>query len=178
MNKDLILFGTGKIAEVIYYYATEECGYNVVAFVIDEEHKKSDTFLGLPVLPFKEIEKKHAPKDFDMFVAIGYHDLNRLRELKCKEALSKGFNLISIISPKANLPKNIKTGYNCFIMPPAIIHPCVEIGNNVFVWNGAMLGHHSIVKDNCWLTSSCNISGNVSIGKNTFFAVNATVGHL
>ena len=60
---------------------------------------------------------------------------------------------------------------------PAIIHPCVQLGNNVFVWSGAMVGHHSVIEDNCWLTSCCNISGNVRIGTNTFLAVNATVGH-
>jgi UDP-3-O-[3-hydroxymyristoyl] glucosamine N-acyltransferase len=53
----------------------------------------------------------------------------------------------------------------------------VQIGNNVFIWNGAMVGHHSIIEDNCWLTSSCNISGNVHVGSNTFIAVNGTVGH-
>jgi UDP-3-O-[3-hydroxymyristoyl] glucosamine N-acyltransferase len=40
-----------------------------------------------------------------------------------------------------------------------------------------MVAHHSIIDDNCWLTSCCNISGNVHIGANTFVAVNATVGH-
>jgi acetyltransferase-like isoleucine patch superfamily enzyme len=40
-----------------------------------------------------------------------------------------------------------------------------------------MVAHHSVIEDNCWLTSCCNISGNVSIGANTFIAVNATVGH-
>lgn len=177
MKKDLIVFGTGKIAEVIYYYAKEECGYNVVAFTIDEEHKKADTFLGLPVISFKEIEKKFSPDEFEMFIAVGYHDLNKLRETKYNEALAKGFNLVSIISPKAALPENVKTGRNCFIMPPAIIHPCVEIGNNVFVWSGAMVGHHSVIQDHCWLTSGCNVSGNVNVGKSTFIAVNATIAH-
>jgi acetyltransferase-like isoleucine patch superfamily enzyme len=40
-----------------------------------------------------------------------------------------------------------------------------------------MIAHHSVVDDNCWLTSCCNISGNVHLGANTFVAVNATVGH-
>jgi UDP-3-O-[3-hydroxymyristoyl] glucosamine N-acyltransferase len=47
----------------------------------------------------------------------------------------------------------------------------------VFVWSGAMVGHHSSVGDNCWLTSCCNISGVVTIGKNCFLAVNSTIAH-
>jgi UDP-3-O-[3-hydroxymyristoyl] glucosamine N-acyltransferase len=62
-------------------------------------------------------------------------------------------------------------------MPPSIIHPCVTLGNNVFVWSGALVGHHTVVGDHCWLTSHCHIGGNVQIGHNSFVALNATVGH-
>jgi sugar O-acyltransferase (sialic acid O-acetyltransferase NeuD family) len=177
VKKDLVIFGTGKIAEVIYYYASEECGFNVVAFCVDQQYKDTDTFHDLPVVAFENIENTYLATNYNMFVAVGYKDLNQLREKKCSEAMAKGYELASVISPLANIPKNVNTGWNCFIMPPAIIHPFVTVKNNVFIWSGAMLGHHSTIEDNCWLTSSCNISGNVKIGKNTFIAVNATVGH-
>ena len=177
MKKDLIIFGTGKIAEVIFYYATQECDLNVVAFTVDEKYKTEEIFQGRPVVAFQELEKRYNPSAHDLFVALGYHDLNKLRAKKCQESIEKGYHLISIISPKANVPTNVVVGKNCFIMPPAIIHPHVVIGDNVFIWSGAMVGHHSVLKDNCWLTSCCNLSGNVVLGKNTFLAVNATVGH-
>jgi len=175
--KDLIIFGNSKIADVVYYYASNECNYNIVAFTVDKKFIFEETFHGLPVIPFDEVEKKYEPDNFNMFVAIGYQDLNRLREQKYKEAKAKGYEIISIISPETKIPKNIITGENCFIMPPAIIHPNVVIGNNVFVWNGAMIGHHTTIGDNCWLTSCANISGVVKVGKNCFFAVNSTIGH-
>ncbi|MEO6731341.1 MAG: NeuD/PglB/VioB family sugar acetyltransferase [Ferruginibacter sp.] len=177
MKKDLVIFGIGKIAEVIFYYAKEECGFNVVAFCVDEQYKNAEYFQGLPVLSFDKVEQSFPSSTHDMFIGVGYQDLNRLREARCLEAIAKGYDLVSIISPLANVPANVSIGWNCFIMPPAIIHPCVTIKNNVFVWNGAMVGHHSLVEDNCWLTSSCNISGNVQVGSNTFMAVNATIGH-
>jgi len=177
MSKGLLIFGTGKIAEVIYYYATEECGYKVAAFTIDEQYRTGNTFLGLPVIPFHEIEKLYPPVEYDMFVALGYHDINALRENKCKEAIARGYHLASIVSPNTHVPKNVTIGHNVFIMPPSIIHPCVKIGNNVFVWSGSVVGHHSHIKDNCWLTSGCNVSGNVVMGENTFVAINATIGH-
>ena len=80
MSKPLILFGTGKIAEVIYYYAKEECGFDVVAFTVDDAHQQGDTFQGLPVVPFSRVAEQFPPASHDMFVAVGYHDLNRLRE--------------------------------------------------------------------------------------------------
>jgi len=177
MNKPLIIFGTGKIAEVVSYYATQECGLTVAAFTVDRAHKQSDTFLEKPVIAFDELKSMYPVDEFEMFVAVGYHDLNKLRAEKCATAKTLGYKLISIISPKAALPSNVGFGENCFIMPPCIIHPCVQLGNNVFVWSGAMIGHHSIISDNCWLTSSCNIGGNVEMGQNCFVAMNATVSH-
>lgn len=177
MSKALVIFGTGKIAEVVHYYAVNECGLKVIAFCVDAAYKNVDHFLGLPVVNFEDVENMYPPSAYQMFVALGYHDLNRLRETKCNSAMQKGYELVSVISPLTNLPANIITGYNCFIMPPAIVHPCVVLGNNVFVWSGSVVGHHSLIEDNCWLTSACNISGNVRLGANSFVAVNATIGH-
>jgi sugar O-acyltransferase (sialic acid O-acetyltransferase NeuD family) len=176
-TKPIVLFGTGKIAEVIHYYATEECQMEVAAFAVDGPYKTSEAFLGKPVVSFDEVQTLYPPHQFDLFVAIGYHDLNSVRSQKCAEAIGKGYTLTNIISPNCLLPKNTLVGYNCFIMPPSIIHPCVTIGNNVFVWSGGLIGHHSIINDNVWITSCANIGGNITIGKNTFIAINATIGH-
>jgi len=175
--KDLIIFGNGKIADVVYYYAVNECNYNVVAFTADREYVKVNTFHDLPVIPFEEITRQYNPENYSMFIAVGYHDLNRLREAKYLEAKKLGYEIISVVSPGCKLPANVRFGENCFIMPPSIIHPLVEIGNNTFVWSGSMIGHHTIIGNNCWLTSSTNISGVVRVGNNCFFAVNSTVGH-
>ena len=40
-----------------------------------------------------------------------------------------------------------------------------------------MIGHHSVVGNHVWFTSTANVSGNVKIGDNCFFSVNCTVGH-
>ncbi len=177
MKKPLVLFGTGKIAEVVHYYATQVCGFEVAAFCVDTAFLTGTEFLGKPVHPFETIESTCPPSAYDMFVALGYHQMNELRKSKYEAAKAKGFHLVSIASPESTLPANLALGDNCFIMPPALIHPCVKLGNNVFVWSGALVGHHSTIGDHCWLTSSCNIGGNVSIGERTFIAMGATISH-
>jgi sugar O-acyltransferase (sialic acid O-acetyltransferase NeuD family) len=175
--KDLIIFGNGKIADVVFYYAEHECDFNVVAFTVDREFISDKKFHNLPVIPFDEIKESFNPGKYSMFIAIGYQDLNRLRESKYLAAKKMGYEIVSIVSPVSKLPSYVKYGENCFIMPPSLIHPEVIIGNNTFVWNGAMIGHHTTIGDNCWLTSCTNISGVVKTGNNCFFAVNSTVGH-
>lgn len=177
MSKPLIIFGTGKIAEVVSYYAMQECGLTVVGFTVDSNYKQSDTFLGKPVIAFEQLAAFYPVDQYNMFVAVGYQHLNRLRAEKYAAVKALGYQLTSIISPNASLARNIEYGENCFIMPPCIVHPCVQLGNNVFVWSGAMIGHHSVIADHCWFTSNCNIGGNVIMGQNCFVALNATIGH-
>ncbi len=57
MKKDLIIFGIGKIAEVIFYYAKEECGFNVVAFCVDEQYKNVESFQGFLLYHLKILNK-------------------------------------------------------------------------------------------------------------------------
>ncbi len=173
----LVIFGIGKIAEVIHYYATEECGFDVVGFCVDDDYATTDSFLNTPVIGLSQIAAKYPSAEHKVFVAVGYHGLNELRKNKFNEISALGYELVSIVPESANLPKNVTHGQNCFIMPPAIIHPCVTIGDNVFVWNGAMVGHHSDIGDHCWLTSSCSIGGNVILGERCFLAMEATISH-
>ncbi|MEN3297464.1 MAG: hypothetical protein V7642_6717 [Burkholderiales bacterium] len=175
--KPLILFGTGKIAEVLLYFFRHHSDREVVACTVDAPYMPGVEWEGLPVVPFDAVSQYYPPERYDMFIAVGYHDLNALRAKKCAEARALGYALASYIDAGSGVPQDLVHGDNCFVMNQAIIHPRVALGNNVFVWSGAMVGHHSTIGDNCWLTSCANISGVTTIGENCFFAVNSTVGH-
>ena len=88
----VILFGDGKIAEEIYYYFTYDSPYEVVAFCIDRDYQTKDALFDLPVVPFEDVANTYPPGEFKMFVALGYQQLNTLRERKFHEAKAKGFS--------------------------------------------------------------------------------------
>jgi sugar O-acyltransferase (sialic acid O-acetyltransferase NeuD family) len=175
--KPVVLFGTGKIAEVLLYFLRHHSDLKPIACTADRTYLPGSTWNGLPAIAFEEVEQHYPPTEHTMFVALGYQELNALRARKCAEAKAKGYELISYVHPQSGLPQDCELGENCFIMNHVMVHPRVRIGNNVFVWSGAMIGHHSLIGDNCWLTSCANISGVVTVGRNCFFAVNATVAH-
>lgn len=175
--KPIVLFGTGKIAEVVLHFLRHASDRKVVACTVDRAYLPGPEWQGLPVVPFEDIARTFPFSENEMFVALGYQDMNSLRSGKCAEARALGYTLASYVHPQAGLPADCAHGDNCFVMNHTMIHPCVTLGNNVFVWSGAMIGHHSVIGDDCWLTSCANISGVVTVGAGCFFAVNSTVGH-
>jgi sugar O-acyltransferase (sialic acid O-acetyltransferase NeuD family) len=173
----LLVFGAGKIAEVAYYYLTNDSPHEIAAFTVDEDFITKKELFGLPVVPFEEVEKMHPPDEFKMFIAVGYQNLNKLRAAKYNDAKGKGYELISYISSRASNFGNIEIGDNCFILENQAIQPCSMIGNDVTIWSGNHIGHHSNIGDHCFITSQVVISGKTIIEPYCFIGVNATIGH-
>jgi sugar O-acyltransferase (sialic acid O-acetyltransferase NeuD family) len=171
--ENLIIFGLGEIAEIVYYYLSKE--YNIAAFTVDEEYINCSTFNGKEVVPFENIERRFPPKEYRMFIAIGYSKVNTVRRDKYLEAKEKGYKFISYISKHAFIADNAKIGENCFIFEGCIIQSFVKIGNNCFLWSGSHIGHHSTIQDHCFIAPHVVISGGCEIGEGTFIGVNATL---
>lgn len=174
MNK-VVVFGTEKLAELAHFYLTKDSPYKVVAFTVNDEFIKEKQFIGLPVIPFEEIEKHYPPEKFNMFIAIGYRKLNTLRAEKYFEAKKKGYNLISYISSKAIHWGDTEIGDNCFILENQVIQPFVKIGNNVVLWSGNHFGHNVVIGDHCWLASHIVVSGGVTIEPYCFVGINSAI---
>ncbi len=173
--KKLVIFGTTDAAELAHYYFKRDSGYEVVAFTVDAAFLKADTFCGLPVVPFEKIAATHPPESHDLFVALGYSKLNQIRKEKYLAVRALGYHLPSYISSKATVLNDGRIGANCFLLEDNTVQPFVVIGNNVTLWSGNHIGHHSEIRDHCFLASHIVVSGRVVIGEACFIGVNATL---
>lgn len=177
--KKLIIFGNGKITEAVYNSMIDDKSFNykIECFCVEKKYKKKKTFLGLPNYDFETIEKKFSPSKHLFFVAIGYQKLNQIREKIFYRVKKKGFKLISYVHEIHKKNSTLKVGKNCFLMKDSIIHPNVELEDNVFVWGGAIICHHSKLKKNSWLTAGSKIMGSSVVGDNTFIAGGSLISH-
>ena len=171
----IVIFGAGDIAQLAHYYFTKDSDHEVVAFTVDKEFLKEETFQNLPVVDFADVEKKYPPDSYKMFVAISYAQVNRVRMEKYIASRAKGYELVSYISSRATIFDNVKIGNNCFILEDNTIQPFATIGNNTTLWSGNHIGHHSIIGDHCFITSHVVISGGVKVEPLCFIGVNATI---
>ena len=175
MKKPLVIFGSGDIAQLAHYYFSTDSNYEVVAFTVDANHIKESEFCGLPVVAFEDVAKNYPPDSYDIFVALSYSKLNAIRKEKFFAAKEMGYKLVSYISSRASVLNEERIGENCFIFEDNTIQPFVTIGNNVTLWSGNHIGHHSIIHDHTFIATHVVISGGVEIGEQCFVGVNATL---
>lgn len=171
----VIVFGISQWAELAHFYLTHDSEHEVVAFTLDRDYMEKDTYKGLPVVPFEEVEKTYPPSDNRMFIPMSFKKMNHVRAEKYFSAKKRGYELISYVSSKATTWSGFTCGDNCFIFEDNTIQPFVQIGNNVIMWSGNHVGHHTIIKDHVMITSHVVISGCCTIEPYCFFGVNATI---
>jgi sugar O-acyltransferase (sialic acid O-acetyltransferase NeuD family) len=174
----LVIFGAGKVAEVVFRYLRLQGDYDVVAFTCDPAFVPSDgVFQGLPVVAFDAVSHRFPPGDHEMIVAIGYHDLNRIRRSRYEQAKALGYSLPSLVSRKVQCGDWLKCGDNCIILDGAVLDPGVRLGNNVVIWSDALIGHHSVIEDHCWVAGHAVFGGSAVLGSHSFVGLGAIVGN-
>jgi sugar O-acyltransferase (sialic acid O-acetyltransferase NeuD family) len=175
---DVVIFGAGKVADVVYHHLRGSDEHRVVAFTCDAEHVPASGHVReQPVVPFEEVAGRYPPDRFSMIVAIGYHDLNALRRRKYDEAKAKGYRLISYVSPKACVGDWLHMGDNCIVLDDAVVEPGTRLGNNVVIWSKVLVGHHTVVEDDVWVAGGATFGGSARIGEGTFVGLDCIVGH-
>jgi sugar O-acyltransferase (sialic acid O-acetyltransferase NeuD family) len=175
--KGLVIFGAGDIAKLAHHYFTRDARREVVAFTVDREYQRADTFLGLPLYAFDEIRVRCPPEEHDLFVAVSYAKMNRVRAERYGAARAMGYALPSYVSSRCSFLTDIPIGDNCFILEDNTVQPFVQIGNDVTLWSGNHIGHESVIEDHCFVSSHVVVAGHVRIRPYCFIGINATLRH-
>ncbi len=163
------------MAELAHFYFSRDSEYEIVAFTVDSEYIKENIFFGLPVIPFDQLQALFPPEKHSIYIALAYSKLNSIRKEKYLTAKNMGYTFASYVSPRATVLNEGRIGENCFIFEDNTIQPFVQIGNNVTLWSGNHIGHHSVIHDHTFIASHAVISGGVVIGEQCFIGVNATL---
>ena len=172
----VIIFGVQDFAQLAKFYLQHDSEHEVVAFSVNERYlPEANTFEGLPVVAFENVEATYPPTEFKFFAPMSPSRMNRLRESVYQQIKQKGYEMISYISSRATVFPGAVIGDNCFILEDNTIQPFTTIGNNVVLWSGNHIGHHGIIKDHVSFTSHVVLSGHCVVESFSFFGVNATI---
>lgn len=175
IHKPIVLFGTGKLARTLQYFLVHDSPFEVVAATVDGDRIGDERAVDLPVVPFEELTRHYPPDTHAMFIALGYRQMNHVRQERYDAAKAMGYELVSHVSPRASVWPDLQVGDNCLILDEAIVHPYTRIGNDTIIWSGAHIGHGSIIGDHCFIASRAALSGDVTVEPYSFLGTNCTI---
>ncbi|HTG00450.1 MAG TPA: acetyltransferase [Nitrospirota bacterium] len=175
MMKKVIVFGNGRWAEFVSFCLTHDSSYEVAGYTVDAAFIREPELFGVPVVPFDRVETVFPPAEYAMLVAVSYQGMNRLREEKYLQAKAKGYPFINYISSKALTWPGLAIGENCLVFENASLNPFIQIGNNVTIGAGVLIGHHTVVHDHCFIASGTIILGSVTVGPYCLVGPNVTI---
>jgi sugar O-acyltransferase (sialic acid O-acetyltransferase NeuD family) len=176
-ERKIVIIGDSAFAEIAFEYFSHDSEYDVVGFSVEKEYLKRDSLFGLSIVPFEDIDNIWAPAEHSFFAAATYTQSNRLRTRLYEQAKEKGYRPASYVSSRAFVWRNCEIGEHCFIFEDNTVQPFVAIGRNNVLWSGNHIGHHSKIKDNCFISSHVVISGFCEIGDYCFMGVNSTIAN-
>jgi sugar O-acyltransferase (sialic acid O-acetyltransferase NeuD family) len=174
--EQVVIFGMGQWADLAQFYLSNDSKYEVAAFTVDRAFlNDTQEFRGHPVVAFEDLELHYPPDRYRLFVPLSFKKMNHVRAEKYLEGKRRGYRFVSYVSSKATTFSDFTCGENCFILEDNTIQPFVTIGNNVVMWSGNHIGHHTVIRDHVMITSQVVISGMCTIEEYCFFGVNAAV---
>jgi sugar O-acyltransferase (sialic acid O-acetyltransferase NeuD family) len=173
----VVLFGTGRGADVAYRFLTRDSEHQICGFAVDRQHLDRETFHELPVVAFEDVERHFPPDECKMLVLLGYQRMNAFRANKYLEAKQKGYSFISYANSNFYRAEQLNIGENCFILDNQSISLDVKIGNNVVMWSSNHIGDLTVVEDHVWLASHVTIAAQVVVRPSCFLGIGATIGN-
>lgn len=171
----IVIFGTGKLGELLSIGLEEDCGVTTAAFCVDSEYLHGDSFLGKPLVTPDMLATRFPPSRHDAIVAIGYADCNKAR-LKSMTVLEElGYSLASYVSPQAMVPPGFTPPPNTIIFEGAVIQRTVSVERGLLMWPGACVCHHARIGETVFIGPGATVCGGTDIGPRALIGAGSVV---
>jgi sugar O-acyltransferase (sialic acid O-acetyltransferase NeuD family) len=173
--KQVILAGNATLAEIIHAYLSRDPRYRVAAATVDDEYVDNATLTRCESVPLSRIKVAFPPDSHTVIMAVGYSNVNRVRESLFLRLKGMGYAMETYVHPDARVYTEHPIGEGSLIFPGVVIEPHARVGMNCVVYCNTVVAHHSSIGDHCWIAPGAIIAGQTAVGRNTFVGANATV---
>ena len=169
-----VIIGANNYANQLRHEIEIETSMKVDAFATYKDYKTIDCLDGLKVESFEDLSSIYSQKKINVLIAIGYSQKNKIREKVFLDCKKLGFNVLSYISPRANV-------YSSQIGDGSIIRAGAHVGDNVklgcccIVNCAAVLTHDINAGKFNFFGARCCFGGGSDIGDYCFFGLNSTI---
>ena len=169
--KPLFLIGVGGHCRSCIDVIEAEGKYKI-AGIIEQTGGNSESILEYQILgndnDLSELVKEYSTA----LITVGQIKNPDLRVRLFQQLQGLGFELATIISPRAYVSKNASLGDGTIVMHDALINTGAKIGNNCILNTKSLVEHDAIVEDHCHISTSSVINGGTIIREKTFIGSN------
>lgn len=171
VNNDIYIIGAGTYGEAMFELAIV-CGYNPIGFFDDNEKKKNQEIMDIPVigkLNFDSFDVNN--KNF--IVAIGN---NKIRVDKMKQLTKRGAVVPTLIHPQATISKFAKISTTgCYIHANSYIWTKVFVDSYSIISPSVLIAHHTIVNEGSFISAGSNVGAGIHLNDYCFVGIGATL---
>lgn len=174
-DRPVVIFGNLRSASLARFCLQHDSSFRVIAFTVDRAYRAGDFYDGLPLVPFEELEAHYKPEDCRLLIPMGYQRINGIRRARYEDARRRGYEFISYVSSRASIWPDLVVGDNVLIYEHAIVQPFARIGNNCIIRSGAHISHHCTVEDHAFVAAEVAMGGESAIGEQAFVGVGSVI---
>ena len=174
--KRLIIWGASDQCRV-NYPILKELGCQIEA-LIDDTPNKISPFDNIPIYRGKQGLEKYLNAtridDLGFIVAVG-NPFGHVRMELQHYLKARGLLPLSFADPTALICKSAVYGTGLQVMPLAIVHNDVQIGEQCIINTRALVEHDCTLHDGVEIGPGTVLCGRVTVGRNTWVGANATI---
>jgi sugar O-acyltransferase (sialic acid O-acetyltransferase NeuD family) len=174
-GRPVVIFGNLRSASLARYCLAHDSACRVAGFTVDEAFRTSPRFEDLPLVPFESLEEYYPPGDYRLLIPMGFQRINGVRRLRYEQGKQRGYDFASYVSSRASVWPDLQIGENVLIYEHAIIQPFARIGNNCIIRSGAHVSHHCELADHVFVAAEAAMGGAGSVGEQAFVGLGAVL---
>jgi len=169
---ELILIGGGGHCRSCIDVIEAEGKYKI-AGIVDRPGGNSNPVLGYKVLgdddDLDELFKKYP----FALITVGQIKNSDLRVQLYMKTQKIGFELPTVISPRAYVSSYASLGAGTIVMHDALVNAGTKVGSNCILNTKSLVEHDAIVEDHCHVSTGSIVNGGAIVRSRTFVGSNA-----
>lgn len=174
MRQKLVIWGASGHALVVADAVRASDDYEIAGFIDDVHPERSgEEFCGAAILGGRE-QLDVLPAQGVSKLVFGFGDC-RARLKLSQFAREKGFQLATVIHPKAFVATSASLGGGTVILAGVIVTAATRIGENVIVNTSASVDHECLIEDGVHIGPGAHLGGRVFVGRAAWVGIGATV---
>ena len=174
MSELIVLWGAGGHARVVADIISLAARYEIAGFIDDiGPERMGQSFCGAQVLGGQEQLPTLRSAGVSVALAAIGDCTARLRAATI--LLHNGFELATLIHPRATVAADVKVLGGTVIAAGAVVNPGTTIGQCVIVNTCASVDHDCRLADSAHVSPGAHLGGNVEIGQGTWIGIGAVI---